>query len=135
MKLTSRGKYAIQAVLDMVRYSNGKAVKLQDISQRQNISLFYLEQLFRKLRQAGVVKSVRGPGGGYVLAKSPTETTIGEVLAGVKEVLDYSIKIKLPENPTNEALAMAGLATHFSGAVKSLLDANLEVLAASVEQK
>lgn len=128
MKLTSRGKYAIQATLDMVKNSNGKAVKLQDIAQRQKISLFYLEQLFRKLRQAGVVKSVRGPGGGYVLAKSPQDTKVGSVLAGVKEVMDYRNKIKLAEDATVEAKAMANVATSLSASVKSVLDLSLAEL-------
>lgn len=125
MKLTSRGVYAIQAVLDMVKNSQGKAVKLQDIAQRQGLSLYYLEQLFRKLRQSGVVRSVRGPGGGYVLSKNADVATVGEVLAGVKEVLDYSVKVKLSVTPTEEALAMSKLASDLSNSVKMLLDTKL----------
>lgn len=129
MKLTSRGKYAIQAVLDMVQHSNGKAVKLQDISQRQSISLFYLEQLFRKLRQAGIVKSVRGPGGGYVLARSPETVKVGDVLAGVKEVLDYRNKIELPENATAEARGMFLVASRLSESVQQVLESTIAQLA------
>lgn len=125
MKLTSRGVYAIQAVLDMVKNSQGKAVKLQDIAQRQGLSLYYLEQLFRKLRQSGVVRSVRGPGGGYVLAKTAETTTVAEVLAGVKEIMDYSLKVKLSATPTEEALAMHKLASNLSDSVKMHLDTKL----------
>lgn len=128
MKLTSRGKYSIQAMLDIAQHSNGKAVKLQDISQRQSISLFYLEQLFRKLRQANVVKSVRGPGGGYVLAKSAEDIKIGNILAGVKEVLDYSNNIKLSETATDEQKVMAKFAGSLSNSVKSILDCSLASL-------
>lgn len=129
MKLTSRGKYAIQAILDLVHNSNGKAVKLQDISQRQDISLFYLEQLFRQLRQGGVVKSVRGPGGGYVLSKSADDISVSQVLSSVKEVMDYSTKIKLPEGSTRELKVMAGLASSLSASVKQVLDKKLSELA------
>ena len=125
MKLTSRGVYAIQAVLDMIKNSQGKAVKLQDIAQRQGLSLYYLEQLFRKLRQSGVVRSVRGPGGGYILSKNADATTVSEVLAGVKEVLDYSVKVKLSAQPTEEALAMSKLATDLSNSVRTHLDTKL----------
>lgn len=128
MKLTSRGKYAIQAILDLVQNSNGKAVKLQDIAQRQTISLFYLEQLFRQLRQGGVVKSVRGPGGGYVLSKSPSETSVSSILASVKEVMDYSTKIKLSDDPTPEAKALSRFAASLSTSVKQVLDKKLSDL-------
>ena len=66
MRLTSKGRYAVRAMLDLTTHSNGSPVRLQEISNRQNISLHYLEQLFRKLRNGQAVKSVRGPGGGYV---------------------------------------------------------------------
>jgi Rrf2 family transcriptional regulator, iron-sulfur cluster assembly transcription factor len=122
MKLTSRGRYALQAMLDLVQNSNGKAVRLKDISTRQNISLFFLEQLFRQLRQSGVVKSVRGPGGGYVLVKAPSETTVGSVLSGVKEVTDYATKIKSVENASKEHSAMVKVAGDLSSSVRSVLD-------------
>lgn len=85
MRLTSKGRYAIRAMLDLTSNSKGNPVRLQEISTRQNISLHYLEQLFRKLRKGQVVKSVRGPGGGYVLARSMDEITICNVLDSVGE--------------------------------------------------
>jgi len=72
-------------MLDLAQYSNGNPVRLQEISTRQSISLHYLEQLFRKLRNGQVVRSVRGPGGGYVLARSMDEITIKDVLGCVGE--------------------------------------------------
>lgn len=85
MRLTSKGRYAVRAMLDLTAQSNGNPVRLQEISNRQNISLHYLEQLFRKLRNGQVVKSVRGPGGGYVLARSMDEISIKDVLDCVGE--------------------------------------------------
>ncbi len=85
MRLTSKGRYAVRAMLDLTTHSNGNPVRLQEISARQNISLHYLEQLFRKLRNGQAVKSVRGPGGGYVLARSMDQITIRDVLDCVGE--------------------------------------------------
>lgn len=85
MRLTSKGRYAVRAILDLAFNSNGKPVRLQEISERQKISLHYLEQLFRRLRKGNLVKSVRGPGGGYLLARSMDEIVIKDVLLSVGE--------------------------------------------------
>lgn len=85
MRLTSKGRYAVRAMLDLTTHSNGNPVRLQEISTRQNISLHYLEQLFRKLRNGQAVKSVRGPGGGYVLARSMDQITVKDILDCVGE--------------------------------------------------
>jgi Rrf2 family iron-sulfur cluster assembly transcriptional regulator len=85
MRLTSKGRYAVRAMLDLTFHSSGNPVRLQEISTRQAISLHYLEQLFRKLRTGRVVKSVRGPGGGYILARSMDEISIKDVLECVGE--------------------------------------------------
>lgn len=85
MRLTSKGRYAVRAMLDLTFHSSGNPVRLQEISSRQSISLHYLEQLFRKLRTGRVVKSVRGPGGGYILARSMDEITVKDVLDSVGE--------------------------------------------------
>lgn len=85
MRLTSKGRYAVRAILDLTFNSNGRPVRLQEISQRQKISLHYLEQLFRRLRKGSVVKSVRGPGGGYVLARTMDEISVKDVLTSVGE--------------------------------------------------
>ncbi|MCM0606080.1 MAG: Rrf2 family transcriptional regulator [Xanthomonadaceae bacterium] len=85
MRLTSKGRYAVRAILDLTFNSNGLPVRLQEISERQSISLHYLEQLFRRLRKGTVVKSVRGPGGGYVLARSMDEISVKDILLSVGE--------------------------------------------------
>jgi Rrf2 family iron-sulfur cluster assembly transcriptional regulator len=76
MKLTTKGRYAVTAMLDLALHNDQAPVNLADISARQHISLTYLEQLFRKLRKKGLVESVRGPGGGYRLALNADEITI-----------------------------------------------------------
>jgi Rrf2 family iron-sulfur cluster assembly transcriptional regulator len=73
------------AMVDLARHSNGSAVSLADIAERQEISLSYLEQLFAKLRRSGLVKSVRGPGGGYLLAHDREATRISDIIAAVDE--------------------------------------------------
>jgi Rrf2 family iron-sulfur cluster assembly transcriptional regulator len=105
MKLTTRGRYAVQALIDLINHSNGKAVKLQDISDRQKLSISYLEQLFRQLRIAGIVKSVRGPGGGYVLANTPDQTKILDVLKAVKELAYYTDVLKLSPEASKEEVS------------------------------
>jgi Rrf2 family transcriptional regulator, iron-sulfur cluster assembly transcription factor len=88
MKLTTKGRYAVTAMLDMTLHHNGKAVSLADISSRQNISLSYLEQLFGKLRKRGLVISSRGPGGGYSLRYDAAHTYISDIIQAVEEPLD-----------------------------------------------
>lgn len=88
MKLTSKGRYAVTAMLDVALHSQQGPVSLYDISMRQEISLSYLEQLFSKLRKQHLVESIRGPGGGYRLGKPANEIAVGEVIAAVNESID-----------------------------------------------
>lgn len=88
MKLTTKGRYAVTAMLDLaLRYDKG-AVTLADIAKRQGISLSYLEQLFAKLRRSGLVDSVRGPGGGYNLALEPSKISVAEIIVAINENID-----------------------------------------------
>ncbi len=80
MQISSKGKYSVRAVLDIANHSDGQPVPLAAISKREGISLLFLEQLFQQLRKGNVVRSVRGPHGGYVLARDPSEITIGEII-------------------------------------------------------
>ena len=88
MKLSTKGRYAVMAMVDLARHAQAKPVSLSDIATRQEISLSYLEQLFARLRRAGLVKSVRGPGGGYYLARIATKIKVVEVVLAVDEPLD-----------------------------------------------
>src|SRR5262245_23484694 len=80
MQVSSRGKYSVRAVLDIAQHSDGAPVSLAAISQREGISILFLEQLFQLLRKGNIVKSIRGSHGGYVLARDPSEITIGEIV-------------------------------------------------------
>jgi len=85
VKLSTKGRYAVMAMVDLARHAQAKPVSLSDIAQRQEISLSYLEQLFTRLRRAELVKSVRGPGGGYRLAKTSMDTRVSEIILAVDE--------------------------------------------------
>jgi Rrf2 family iron-sulfur cluster assembly transcriptional regulator len=87
MKLSTKGRYAMVALTDLAMQSTEMMVSLGEISRRQDISLPYLEQLFVKLRRAGLVESVRGPGGGYKLAKPSSEIRVADILAAVEETV------------------------------------------------
>ncbi|WP_127112031.1 Rrf2 family transcriptional regulator [Shimia sediminis] len=87
MKLSTKGRYAVVALCDIALQKEGELVTLSEISERQDISLPYLEQLFVKLRRAGLVESVRGPGGGYRLAKSASDIRVVEILSAVDETV------------------------------------------------
>ncbi|GHB11033.1 Fe-S cluster assembly transcriptional regulator IscR [Modicisalibacter luteus] len=88
MRLTTKGRYAVTAMLDLALHADQTPVCLADISRRQEISLSYLEQLFAKLRRAKLVRSVRGPGGGYLLAVSLDAVSVACVIDAVNESVD-----------------------------------------------
>ena len=85
MKISTKGRYAVIAMIDLARHSQTYPIPLPQIANRQNISQHYLEQLFVKMRRANLVKSTRGPGGGYVLALPPSQITMKAVLSAVNE--------------------------------------------------
>lgn len=87
MKLSTKGRYAMVALADLAMQPGEALASLGDISRRQDISLPYLEQLFVKLRRAGLVESARGPGGGYRLARPASEIRVAEVMAAVDETV------------------------------------------------
>ncbi|MDX1512656.1 MAG: Fe-S cluster assembly transcriptional regulator IscR [Gammaproteobacteria bacterium] len=88
MKLTTKGRYAVTAMLDLAIHDQHGPVALSDIATRQGISLSYLEQLFARLRKRGLVKSVRGPGGGYQLARDASDIAVSDVIWAVDELVD-----------------------------------------------
>jgi Rrf2 family iron-sulfur cluster assembly transcriptional regulator len=91
MKLTTKGRYAVTAMLDIALHGKSGPVSLAEISQRQDISLSYLEQLFSKLRRKELVSSVRGPGGGYQLSRLDNEIFIADVVDAVNESVDATL--------------------------------------------
>ena len=91
MKLTTKGRFAVTAMIDLALRHEGGPVTLAGISERQSISLSYLEQLFGKLRRHNLVSSVRGPGGGYRLAKEGADMSVAEIISAVDEPLDATM--------------------------------------------
>ena len=104
MRLTTKGRFAVTALLDLAM-QRSSPVTLAEISQRQQISLSYLEQLFAKLRQRSLVESVRGPGGGYCLAKDLAQVSIAEIILAVDEPMD-STQCSGKENCNNDKKCM-----------------------------
>ena len=90
MRLTTKGRYAVTAMLDLALHQGQRPVTLQDIAMNQEISLSYLEQLFARLRQGGLVRGTRGPGGGYRLAKDATAVSIAGIISAVDEKADLT---------------------------------------------
>lgn len=90
MKLTTKGRYAVTAMLDLAIHAHAKPVPLADISQRQGVSLSYLEQLFSRLRKGNLVDSARGPGGGYRLARDANEIAVVDVLKAIDENIEMT---------------------------------------------
>jgi len=88
MRLTTKGRFAVTAMIDIALRDGGGPVTLSDISQRQKISLSYLEQLFGRLRRQGLVNSTRGPGGGYRLARQPADVSVADIILAVDEPID-----------------------------------------------
>lgn len=90
MQLTTKGRYAVTAMLDLSMHAQGKPVNLAEISERQGISVSYLEQLFSKLRREALVRSIKGPGGGYVLSRDAREISVSQVIRAVDEKMDVT---------------------------------------------
>jgi len=86
MRLSTKGEYALRAMLDIAKYEKESGVtKVEDIANRQNISISYLEQIFRKLKRAGLITAFKGPGGGYCLSKKLGQITVRDVLEAVRD--------------------------------------------------
>ncbi|MFN4329801.1 MAG: Fe-S cluster assembly transcriptional regulator IscR [Limnobacter sp.] len=105
MRLTTKGRFAVTAMIDLALQQEGGPVSLAGISQRQNISLSYLEQLFSKLRRHELVDSVRGPGGGYQIARPLKSVSVADVILAVDEPLDAT-QCGGKENCTEEGQCM-----------------------------
>lgn len=90
MKMSTKGRYAVMAMIDIATHSGGDPVSLAEVAERQDISQEYLEQLFGKLRKAKLVESARGPGGGYRLARSMNAIPVAEIIAAVDEELQFT---------------------------------------------
>jgi len=99
MRLSTKGQYGVRAMFDLASHFKDNPVPLRQISEREGISINYLEQLFLKLKKAGLVDSVRGPGGGYLLKKRPKEIRISDIARAVEESLVPISCIESQKNP------------------------------------
>lgn len=126
MRLSTVGRYALRAMVDLAQREGEGPVLRKDIAQRQEISSDYLAQLFVKLRRAGLVESILGPGGGYVLAKRPGEISAGDVLRAVDESLDTAPCINASESDAchrTEGCATYALWLRVTEAISGVVDA------------
>ena len=105
MRITTKSEYALISLLDIIKNSNGNAVSLRDIAKRQKISIDYLEQLFKTLKDKNIVQSFRGPRGGYMV-KDPQKITILQIVTSVNDEPTYEMK---SESSSQEALKVASL--------------------------
>ena len=106
MRLTSKGRYAVMAMADLALHGGGeRAVPLQEVARRQEISLSYLEQLFARMRRAGLVAGVRGPGGGYRLSRAASAVMISDIIAAVNEPIKAT---RCDESSTKSCIGRTG---------------------------
>ena len=105
MRLSTRGRFAITAMIDLALRQSGTPVPLQDLAQRHRISMSYLEQLFAKLRQHGLVDSTRGPGGGYRLARTASAVSVADIIAAIEdETGEHARELQRETSPTAQAM-------------------------------
>ncbi len=115
MRLSTRGRYGVRAMLDLALFGKAGPVNLKEIASRQQISIDYLEQLLRKLRQGGLVHSVRGPHGGFVLARSPEQIPVWDIVACLEQEIApaFCVDAELLGRPAKKKCPrMSGCATH-----------------------
>lgn len=115
MKMTTKGRYAVTAMLDLALQQNARPTPLSAIAERQGLSLSYLEQLFSALRRNGLVSSIRGPGGGYLLAEGPDAISISRIIKAVNEPMTG-------RRPRNEPCYLSQVWDELSMEIEQYLD-------------
>lgn len=123
MRLTTKGRYAVTAMLDLAINADAAPTSLGAIARRQGISLSYLEQLFARLRRAGLVRSVRGPGGGYLLVQSPAAINVSSIVDAVDESVDATRCQGLSDCQQGETCLTHHLWCELSDQIRHFLDA------------
>ncbi|MDZ4761236.1 MAG: Rrf2 family transcriptional regulator [Alphaproteobacteria bacterium] len=136
MKVGSKGRYAVIAIVDVARHSGSGAVPLADVASRQRISLSYLEQLFAMLRRSGIVTSARGPGGGYRLSRPANETSVREIFEAVDETSAHGVTDTSAQDREGSAVT-ADLWEELEEHIRQFLDqvSVADVLAGHVRQR
>ena len=132
MKLTTKGRFAVTAMLDLVMQDKSKSVTLTEISKRQKISLHYLEQLFLRLKKKGIVISKRGPNGGYFLKKDPEKLSVSDIMLAVEENMDTTQCSGMKNCIEDSKCLTHDLWTDLNATIKDYLDGiNLKMLVQS----
>lgn len=122
MKLSTKARYAVTAMMDLALHEKANPVTLADISHYQGISLSYLEQLFAKLRKNGLVRGVRGPGGGYRLARPAGEISVAEIIDAINDAEEQVFKGPASEDVSEERHALEHMWGALSGKIHTFLD-------------
>lgn len=124
MKISTKGRYALRLMLDLALNNNGEPVQIKDISVRQDISNKYLEQIVSALNKAGMVRSIRGPQGGYMLAKKPEDYTVGSILRVMEGSMAPVSCLEFEENtcPRESACATLMVWKKLDEAIKGVID-------------
>lgn len=124
MRVSTRGRYALRMMLDLALHNSGEYITLKDISARQEVSVKYLEQIVSVLSKAGMLKSVRGPQGGYKLTRSPEQYTVGDILRVTEGSLAPVACLDSPQNdcPRAETCATLGFWQELYDAVRGVVD-------------
>lgn len=124
MRISTRGRYALRMMLDLALHNSGEYITLKDISARQEVSVKYLEQIVSVLSKAGMLKSVRGPSGGYKLTKSPEQYTVGDILRVTEGSLAPVACLDSPQNdcPRAETCATLDFWQELYDAVRGVVD-------------
>ena len=134
MRLSTKGRYSVTAIMDLALHQDSGPVALADISRRQNLSLSYLEQLFAQLRRHGLVRGVRGPGGGYCLARTPEAISVADVILAVEQPVDATACGGEEDCDAGERCLTHDLWAELSGQIQTFLAGiNLAALASDPE--
>lgn len=131
MRISSKGQYAVQAIFDLAYHNDGKAAQIKDICERQAIPPRFLEQVFQDLKRAGLVRSKRGPQGGYSLAQTPAEVRLGDIVRAIEGPValgPHAPKAKSPRDATGLHVmreAFADVSTQLEAALDAITVADL----------
>jgi Rrf2 family transcriptional regulator, cysteine metabolism repressor len=122
MKISTKGRYGLKAMMDLAIYSLGEPLNLKSIAERQNVSEKYLEHIFSALKKAGIIKSTKGTQGGYILAQAATDTTVGNVIRALEGDLSVAVKVDREEVDILEQCINKNVYEKIDNSINQLLD-------------
>jgi Rrf2 family transcriptional regulator, cysteine metabolism repressor len=122
MKISTKGRYGLKAMMDLAIYSLGEPLNLKSIAERQNVSEKYLEHIFSALKKAGIIKSTKGTQGGYILAQAAADTTVGNVIRALEGDLSVAVKVDREEVDILEQCINKNVYEKIDNSINQLLD-------------